>query len=77
MPFIAEDMEEYSYLQSEYGIGRVAKTKDQWLSHLEDLKNPKTRNIERQNNYKLLKEFHTMEVRGQDWDEVFREIREL
>lgn len=77
VPFIAEDMEEYSYLQSEYGIGRVAKTKDQWLSHLEDLKNPKTRNIERQNNYKLLKEFHTMEVRGQDWDEVFREIREL
>jgi hypothetical protein len=77
VPFIAEDMEEYSYLQSEYGIGRVAKTKDQWLSHLEDLKNPKTRNIERQNNYKLLKEFHTMEVRGQDWDEVFKEIREL
>jgi glycosyltransferase involved in cell wall biosynthesis len=77
VPFIAEDMEEYSYLHKEYGIGRVAKTEDQWLSHLEDLKNPKTRNIERQNNYKLVKEFHTMESRGKDWDEVYREIREL
>jgi glycosyltransferase involved in cell wall biosynthesis len=77
VPFIAEDMEEYSYLYKEYGIGRVAKTEDQWLSHLEDLKNPKTRNIERQNNYKLVREFHTMESRGKDWDEVYREIREL
>jgi len=77
IPFIAEDMEEYSYLHNEYGIGRVAKTKDQWLSHLEDLKNPKTRNLERQNNYKLVKQFHSMEVRGEDWDKVYREIREL
>jgi hypothetical protein len=42
VPFISEDMEEYSYLYNEYGIGRVAKTEDQWLSHLEDLNNPKT-----------------------------------
>jgi glycosyltransferase involved in cell wall biosynthesis len=77
VPFIAEDIEEYSYLYNEYGIGRVAKTEDQWLSHLEDLKNPKTRNIERQNNYKLTKEFHTIEVRGSEWDSVYRQIREL
>jgi glycosyltransferase involved in cell wall biosynthesis len=77
VPFISEDIEEYSYLYNEYGIGRVAKTEDQWLSHLEDLKNPKTRNIERQNNYKLVKEFHTMEKRGKDWDKVYREIIDL
>ena len=77
VPFIAQDIEEYSFLTREYGIGRVAKNKDEWLSHLEELKNPKIRNIERQNNYQLTKKFHSVEVRGEEWDRVYREIREL
>jgi glycosyltransferase involved in cell wall biosynthesis len=77
VPFIAEGIEEYNVLTKEYGIGRVANTQEEWLSHLEELKNQKVRNIERQNNYKLLKEFHTMEKRGPEWDKVYKEILAL
>jgi len=77
VPFIAEGIEEYNVLTKEYGIGRVANTPEEWIGHLEELKSQKVRNIERQNNYKLLKEFHTMEKRGSDWDIVFKEILEL
>jgi glycosyltransferase involved in cell wall biosynthesis len=77
IPFIAENIEEYKFLYEEYGIGRVANTKDEWLGHLEELKSQKVRNIERQNNYKLAKEFHSIEARGPEWDKVYREIREL
>lgn len=77
VPFVAEDIEEYSFLTKEYGIGRVAGTKEEWLSHLEELKDPKVRNIERHNNYQLTKKFHSMQVRGPEWDQVYREIKEL
>lgn len=77
VPFIAENIEEYKFLYEEYGIGRVANTKDEWLNHLEELKDPKVRNIERQNNYKLTKQFHSVQVRGVEWDKVYREIKEL
>ena len=77
VPFIAENIEEYKFLYEEYGIGRVANTPDEWLGHLEELKNQKTRNIERQNNYKLSKQFHSIQARGPEWDSVYREIKEL
>ena len=70
-------IEEYNVLTKEYGIGRIANTPEEWLAHLEELKSQKVRNIERQNNYKLLKEFHTMEKRGPEWDKVFKEILSL
>jgi len=77
VPFIAENLEEYKFLYEEYGMGRVANTKDEWLGHLEELKNQKTRNIERQNNYKILREFHTLQARGSEWNQVYRDILSL
>lgn len=77
VPFIATDLEEYSYLNKEFGVGRVAKDKDEWLNHLEELSNLKKRNIERQENMRIVKEFHTMEKRGPEWDQVYRKILEL
>jgi glycosyltransferase involved in cell wall biosynthesis len=76
IPWIAGWSPEYEYITS-HGIGRLAKTPDDWLSHLDELKNPKVRNIERQKNRQLLKELHSTEVRAKEWDQVFEEILAL
>jgi len=77
VPFVAENIEEYKFLYEEYGIGRVAETPDQWMMHFDELKTEKARNIERQKNYKLVKEFHSIQKRGPEWDKVFKAIKEL
>jgi hypothetical protein len=77
VPWISTDFEEYTYLNKEFGVGRIAHTEDEWLSHLEELSNQKLRNKERQENMRIVKEFHTMEKRGPEWDKVYREIRDL
>jgi glycosyltransferase involved in cell wall biosynthesis len=76
IPWIAGWSPEYEYITS-HGIGRLARTPDDWLSHLDELKNPKVRNIERQKNRLLLKELHSTEVKGLEWDQVFTEILAL
>jgi glycosyltransferase involved in cell wall biosynthesis len=77
VPWISTDFEEYTYLNKEFGVGRIAHTEDEWLSHLEELSNQKLRNKERQENMRIVKEFHTMEKRGPEWDKVYREIKDL
>jgi glycosyltransferase involved in cell wall biosynthesis len=77
IPFISENIEEYKFLYEEYGIGRVANTEDEWLGHLEELRNQKVRNIERQKNYQLVKQYHSLEASGPEWDNVFNQINEL
>jgi glycosyltransferase involved in cell wall biosynthesis len=46
VPFVASDAPEYRRLQETYGIGRIASNKKEWLSHLEELKDPSIRNKE-------------------------------
>lgn len=77
VPWIATDYEEYNYLNEEYGIGRIAHSPEEWISHLEELGTDKARNKERHENMRLVKEFHTMEKRGPEWDKVYREILAL
>jgi glycosyltransferase involved in cell wall biosynthesis len=77
VPWISTDFEEYTYLNKEFGIGRVASNKDEWLNHFEELSDQKIRNKERQKNMELVREFHTMEKRGPDWDRTYREILAL
>lgn len=77
VPFIATDFVEYSYLTKETGIGRVAKNTDEWINHLEELQDQKLRNKERQRNMELVREHHTMEKRGPEWDRVYKEILAL
>ena len=71
------DFEEYTYLNKEFGVGRIAHTEDEWISHLEELSDQKLRNKERQRNMEIVREFHTMEKRGLEWDKVYKEIRDL
>jgi glycosyltransferase involved in cell wall biosynthesis len=76
IPFIAQDIEEYSYL-AETGVGRVASNIDEWIEHSEQLLDPKTRHKEKIKNIENVRKYHTMEIRRKDWDSVFKQILTL
>jgi len=76
VPFIASYSPEYEILE-ELGVGRVAHSGAEWMAHLNELLDPKTRKEEVDKNYENLKLTQTMECRGKDWDTVMREIAEL
>ena len=65
IPFVAQATPEYQWL-ADSGIGRVAVTPEDWVSHLEDLLDYKTRKREAAKNYTALQQ-HTMESRDWSW----------
>lgn len=73
IPFIAGYSPEYQMLADE-GIGRVANTPEEWIQHLTELEDPKVRKEDWERNYENVKLLHSMEVRGQDWDNVIKTI---
>lgn len=74
IPFVASDLPEYRYL-FEAGIGRVAKTQDDWIYHFNELKDRSIRQDEAQINMDLLKEF-SIEKRADDWEATMNFILE-
>jgi len=64
IPFVAQGLPEYRNLY-ESGVGRIADTPEQWVSHLEDLLDYKTRKREAAINYSMVQEKHTL--RNVDW----------
>ena len=76
IPFIASYSPEYELLEQQ-GVGRVARTPEEWIHHLSELQDPKIRKEEIDKNYENLKATSTMEVRGADWDDTMNHILEL
>lgn len=76
VPFIASYSPEYELLEKE-GVGRVAYTPQEWISHLSELEDPKIRKEEAKRNFENLKATQTMEIRGSDWSTVMHQIRDL
>jgi glycosyltransferase involved in cell wall biosynthesis len=76
IPFIAQALPEYQLL-ADSGVGRVATTQDDWLGHMEELLDPSLRNIERKNNFELVKENFSMKQRGVDWSEALNNIMDI
>lgn len=77
IPFIASGgLPEYQ-LFADAGVGRIANTPDEWIGHMTELLNPKTRLEERTKNREIISEQFSMKQRGYDWDEVFRKILAL
>jgi hypothetical protein len=75
IPFVASYSPEYALLESQ-GIGRVASSSAEWQFHLEEMLNPKKRKEEIEKNYEGIKSFHTMGVRGKDWNTTMQTILE-
>ncbi len=74
IPFVASWSPEYEWLAAQ-GIGRVAKTQDEYVRHLTDLLDPKVRKQDRERNLEALSG-QSMKVRGTEWDEVLTQIKE-
>jgi glycosyltransferase involved in cell wall biosynthesis len=50
VPAVCSPSPEYVRLYEEYGIGRIAHSKDEWRSHIDELQNTRVRNIEAKAN---------------------------
>jgi hypothetical protein len=74
IPFIASELPEYKYL-FDAGIGRIAKTEDDWVYHFDELRNKQIREDESLVNRDILREF-SIEKRADDWDATMRFILE-
>jgi glycosyltransferase involved in cell wall biosynthesis len=74
VPFITSYSPEYEFLVNQ-GIGRMAKTDEEWVYHLDELMNHQMRIDEMNENRELLKKFD-MNARGDDWDATMRVILE-
>jgi len=76
IPFVSSPLPEYCYLASR-GVGRIAKNKEQWVGHFNELLDPKIRKDEVEVNYEIVKEKFTMKSRGVEWNEVMEAISNL
>ena len=75
VPFVASYSPEYEYL-SQHGIGRIARTPNEWVYHFDELMDATMRKDEIDTHYENLTNF-SMGVTGKHWDETFKQIMEL
>lgn len=76
IPFVASALPEYEYLANS-GIGRIAHSDKEWISHFDELLDFDTRSDESIHNRKVLEESFTIESTAQQWIDVFKEIHKL
>lgn len=75
VPWISSYSPEYEILEGQ-GIGRVARNKDEWLEHMEELLNPKIRKEDVERNIEGIKKYQAMDVRRSDWNDVMHAIKD-
>ena len=73
IPFVAYATGEYELLTKQ-GIGRVARTPDEWKKHLTDLLDHRVRKREAAVNRHLVIENHSMERRAPEWNALFQSL---
>lgn len=72
IPFVAQATPEYVRL-AEQGVGRVASTPDEWVAHLTDLLNYRTRKVEAAHARSRVLAEHTVDARAGEWNALFDE----
>lgn len=72
VPFVASAAPEYVFL-AENGVGRVARSPEEWESHISELADPKVRKQEAMKNLENLPRF-SMKRTGNDWNSAFESI---
>lgn len=69
VPFVASARSEYVRLQEEYGIGRIAHSRDEWVDHIRDLYNYRVRREESVRQHKAVKRLD-VNVMARKWEEL-------
>ena len=75
IPFVAQDMPEYRFL-AESGVGRVARDGSQWVAHLTELLDYKTRKREAAIQRNLVQKNHSIQSRALEWIEFFNKFKD-
>lgn len=70
IPFVAAATPEYEYLAST-GVGRVARTGDEWVGHLTELLDVRVRRREAAENRRLVRQLHSIQAREPEWQALF------
>ena len=70
VPFIASEMDEYKRLHNKYGIGRLASTTEEWVSHFEELLDPKVRATEAMRAREIVEQELDSRLMAKRWDEL-------
>jgi glycosyltransferase involved in cell wall biosynthesis len=76
VPFITSYSPEYQYL-ADAGVGRIAKSPEEWTYHLTELLDPQMRKDDAMVNYEIVKDQFSMQKRGFEWNEVMEKIAAL
>jgi hypothetical protein len=71
IPFVASALPEYQIL-AKSGVGRVAGTPDEWVRHLTELLDYRTRKREAAVQRETVLREHTIRARASEWNEVFQ-----
>lgn len=71
VPVVMSDVSEYRRLYDQYGIGRLASTKEEWIQHLTELSNYEVRVKEAKENRDKLTALD-VKVMAKNWDELLR-----
>jgi len=70
IPFVASDLPEYRLLHNN-GIGHVAETAEDWITHLDGLLFYKRRKYEAAIAYEGVQRDWSIEAQAEDWQDVF------
>lgn len=70
LPVVMSDLPEYRRLHEEYGIGFIAKTKDDWVNYLTEMTNQEARAKEAKRNRQLVEALN-VKVMAEKWDNIF------
>lgn len=76
VPFVASSLPEYEHL-AQNGVGRVASTHNEWISHLDELLDYKIRKDEAILNREIIEEEFSIKSQAAKWINVFSEISKL
>jgi hypothetical protein len=71
IPFIASPSPEYLRLNAR-GIGRIARTPDEWVSHVDALRDPDLRRAEGEKMYQIVRQEHDMTQRVSQWRTLYQ-----
>lgn len=71
IPFIASPSLEYEML-AEAGVGRIARTPDEWRDHATELLDPDVRRAEAERNRAIVQQEFHISRRGEAWDTAIR-----
>jgi glycosyltransferase involved in cell wall biosynthesis len=76
IPFVASHTPEYQYL-ADAGVGRIAKTDEEWIAHFNELMDYNMRVDESELNKEIITEHFSIDSFASQWEHVYTSIMDI